>query len=253
MGASKPICIVVLLGRVIWAQVPAAATPQKIVNLGEDLAGEILQADGAIRDSSISTYVQNVADKVGSPESLHVGVRVTKALADYAILLPGPLALLSSGLILRTDSEAEFAAILAHIEAHAPSLRMLNVSQPESTIIRVGNCALAIRILGAGMGANGADVEDRANAQAVHLLRSALYDPMSLVSIFSKLRYQHPEWENAFLYKNLEKLRTALDAEALPAGGYVFDSSKFAAVRARLNNIVDLKLRPASAISQRRP
>jgi predicted Zn-dependent protease len=221
-------------------QVQIPTTPDKTIFLGKDLAGSIQAADGYLRNSPLTSYVQSLADKVGAPGLLHVSVRITNSSEDYAVLLPHSVLIISSGMIRHAVTESELAAILAHSQAHSPSLHVLNLREPESTITRFGPCALAARMPPASGISEDSDLEGLANATAIRLLRSASYDPLSLVSIISKLRYEHSGWDQAFRKQDLDILRAGLEAEPVPRNGYILDSSRFSEFRTKLDKLTNL-------------
>ncbi len=240
---------------VLSAQAPSTPHPEaeKEIILGTALAKNIEQRDGSLNDLLIGKYLRGLAGKLaGAISRPPLEVRVTRSPEQYAILLPRHILYLSSGLLLRTETESELAAILAHEQAHPTTMHLMNASQPASIVTRGPNCVLASPVLAFGWAASLRKSEIEANALAAQNLRSAGYDPVSLYVVLSKLAYEHAGWEKALLAGDLEAGRSTAESEPLPAGGYIVDSSDFAAMHERLQHITGAFREPAKVTLLRR-
>ena len=107
------------------------------------MAERIDKTDGRLRDAETAAYVQKLANVFAASPSSRLEVRLTGSSKLYAVLLPGRILYLSSGLLLRTETEAELAALLAHEQTHTNSGHVLNAAGPKSIIVWLGDCVLA--------------------------------------------------------------------------------------------------------------
>ncbi|MFZ0590484.1 MAG: M48 family metalloprotease [Bryobacteraceae bacterium] len=228
-----------------------AATPApdtqatKELVLGAVLAKNIDQRDGRLNNAAISNYVQQLENELALASATSpLQVRITKATEQYAILLPGRILYLSSGLLLHLESESELAAVLAHEQAHAAAARNRYASNPGSIPLLIigGDCVLsspAMPFISPPSGiAQLRQAEVEANTMALRSLRSAHYDPVSLFSVLSKLAYEHPGWVRALVPSELETGLSEAEAEPLPAKEYITNTSAFAAIHDNLAGIM---------------
>ncbi len=220
---------------------PPAGEPDKELILGTELAKHIERRDGRLQNSAISNYVQDLARKLAvSTFAFPLEVRVTESPDQYATLLPRRILYLSSGLLLRTETEAELAAILAHEQSHTAAIHLLHAAQPSSIVVRFGDCVLSSPVVPLSWAGNLRRSELRANVLAVRNLRSAHYDPVSLFVVLSKLAYEHAGWEKALVTDDLEAARSIVESEPLPGEGYITDTSGFAAMHEKLERIAGI-------------
>lgn len=161
-------------------------------------------------------------------------MRLSRSSTIYATRLSAHILYISAGLLLRAETEAELAAILAHEQSHTPSARVIDPAASKSTIVRLGDCVLSQPIAPIHWLLEMRDPELRANLAAVELLRSKGYDPVSVATVFSKLVYESTGWDKAIPSQDLDEVRGVAESKAPPAAGYVLDSSQFALMRERL-------------------
>ena len=228
------------IGVPLFAQAPSvppnAGSPEKIVVLGEKLAEQIDKTDGRVQDPEVTAYVQKLADVLAVSPAMRLEVRLTGSSKRYAVLLPGRILYISSGLFLRAETEAELAALFAHEQSHTTSLHAIDPAAQKSTIVWLGDCVLTQAIAPVQWASQMRQSELRANLAAVELLRSKGYDPMAVDAVFSKLIYESDGWEKAMPSLDLDAVRTRAASGVPPSEGYVSDSSQFAALRELLES-----------------
>jgi predicted Zn-dependent protease len=188
---------------------------------------DIEKKDGSLNNELVLTYVQQLADRLSTAATVPaVRVRLTRATEEYFSVSPRRVLYLSAGLFARTEDEAELAGILAHGLAH------LTLSD--------GVCVLD-PLHPPELSADRRAAEKQATELAVPYLKSAGFDPTSLLSLLSKLVYEHPVWSRAIRSEDLLQLRGVLENEAMPPRGYRLDSSDFAGIHAIVANILNPK------------
>ncbi len=240
------LCAVLLIAPIasyLSAQTPVTTTgeAEKEVVLGAELAKHIEQKDGRLQNAGIAGYVQHLETKLAiSIPSSPLDIHLTNSREEYAILLPRRVLYFSSGLLLRTQSEAELAAILAHEQAHSPAMHFMHASQAQFILVSFGNCVLSSPLAPWSWASHIRQSEIQANTVGVQYLRSAHYDPISLFAILSKLAYEHEGWNKALVSDDLEAARGALESEPLPPQGYIEDSSAFAAMHDQIERIANV-------------
>jgi predicted Zn-dependent protease len=203
-----------------------------------DLGGrdrDLEKKDGSLNNAPVLTYVQQLADRLSAAASVPaVRVLLTRATGEYFSVSSRRVLYLSAGLFARTEDEAEFAGILAHGLAH------LTLSD--------GACILD-PLRPPDWSADRRALERQATELAVSYLKSAGFDPTSLLSLLSKLAYEHPVWAKAIRSEDLAQLRAVLENEDMPPQGYRLDSSDFAGIHAIVANTVNpepaVRVRPA--------
>lgn len=222
----------------VTAAPPLTSEPDKELILGTQLVKHIEERDGRLQDAAISNYVQDLAKKLAvATFASPLDVRITGSPDQYATLLPRHILYVSSGLMLRTETEGELAAILAHGAAHSATTHLPHANQPMSVVWSFGNCVLSSPVVPLGWASNLRTAEVQANAVAVQNLRSAHYDPVSLFVVLSKLAYEHAGWEKALVSDDLEAARGIVESELAPGEGYITDTSRFVAIHEKLEQI----------------
>jgi predicted Zn-dependent protease len=187
--------------------------------LGKTVAATLEQRDGKLDDAPILGYVGSVIDRVAKAAgNTPPEVRVTRGNKQYAQLLPDAL-YISAAMLERIENEAELAGLLAHELAHGNGLTSACVLSSPAVHLSV---------------ASYRDAEMQSTISAVGTLKTAGYDPTEMLSLLSKLAYEHPAWSKAIVPDDLLDLRVRLEAETLPPDGYEVDTSEFRTQHARL-------------------
>jgi predicted Zn-dependent protease len=236
------------------AQAPTPATPpqvpafEKEIMLGKSLAAAAERHEKILTDPLVTEYIAHLAGSIAQ----HAGVSmplVIRIIADKgvrSIALPGGFLYITSGLIARTETEAELAGVLAHEIAHIArhdGMRQLarDMNSPASTITMV--------YMGAWSGActRFADdkqvpatlrpvlkgLEQEADNAAIGYLRAAHYDPLGMLEFFNKLRYENPRLAQTWSSEDLLALRTHVEDDFPSDPEYIVTTAMFVHVRTR--------------------
>ena len=93
---------------------------EREIALGKQLAQEVERSAKLVDDPVISEYVNRVGQNLvrNSDAKVPFTIKVIDSDAVNAFALPGGFFYVNSGLILRADSEAELAGVMAHEIAH---------------------------------------------------------------------------------------------------------------------------------------
>src|ERR1700676_1560565 len=93
---------------------------EKEIGLGKQLAQEVERQAKIIDDPVIAEYVNRVGQNLGrnSEAKVPFTIKVIDAEDVNAFALPGGFFFVYSGLILKADTEAELAGVMAHEIAH---------------------------------------------------------------------------------------------------------------------------------------
>jgi predicted Zn-dependent protease len=215
----------------------ADTSEQEEIQIGRQLAGNLLGAAPLVRDEALQRYVNRVGRWVASqstrPElKWHFGVLDTDSPNAFA--LPGGYVFVTRGLLRALGNEAELAAVLGHEIGHVQEkhhLKILKQSQGVdlassllgSQVNRGGlQGAAAQALLGKGAEALARgldkDAEYEADRLGVVLATRAGYDPYAMAGVLQKLARANPREPNlALLFKThplpqerLEKLGEAM-------------------------------------------
>jgi predicted Zn-dependent protease len=210
---------------------------QEEIQIGRQLAGNLLGAAPLVKDEALQGYVNRVGRWVASqserPElKWYFGVLDTDSVNAFA--LPGGYVFITRGLLRALANEAELAAVLGHEIGHVVMkhhLKILRQSQGvdfASSLIgsQVGGGGLqgvaVQQMLGKGAEALARgldkDAEYEADRLGVVLATRAGYDPYAMAGVLQKLGRANPrEPSLALLFKThplpqerLEKLGDAM-------------------------------------------
>jgi beta-barrel assembly-enhancing protease len=93
---------------------------EKEIALGKSLAQEVERSSKLVNDPVISECVNRVGQNIvrNSDAKVPFTIKVIDSDVVNAFALPGGFFFVNSGLILRADTEAELAAVMAHETAH---------------------------------------------------------------------------------------------------------------------------------------
>jgi hypothetical protein len=210
---------------------------QKDWALGHRLAQDLERRDGRVDDPAIAGYLQRIENRI----ALAIGgksleVRVTRGSDRYASLLPHGVLYLSGSLLERIENEAELAGLLAHQLAHA-RMDSIAAAPRQGLEVRLPKCVLASPFT-LGRSDEMRELELQATEAAITGLKAARYEPSAILDLLSKLVYEHPVWAKVIPSEELLNFRTALETDALPAKGYVIDSSEFMKQHAKLMTVL---------------
>jgi predicted Zn-dependent protease len=231
---------------------------EKEIALGKQLAQEVERQAKIVDDPIIAEYVNRVGQNLvrNSDAKVPFTIKVIDAEEVNAFALPGGFFFVNSGLLMRAESEAELAGVMAHEIAHVAA-RHGTRQATRGTIINYASIPLifmggwtgyAIR-QGAGLAIPlgflnfSRGFEREADLLGLQYLYKAGYDPTAFVDFFEKIQSMekkkpgtiskvfstHPMTDDRITnaQKNIQEI-----LEAKPE--YVVNTSEFADVKARL-------------------
>lgn len=234
---------------------------EKEIAMGKSYAQEIERQAKLVDDPVIAEYVNRVGQNLvrNSDVKIPVSIKVIDSEEVNAFALPGGFFFVNSGLILRAETEAELAGVMAHEIAHIAARH----GTRQATRGQIANIAsIPLIFLGgwAGYGIRQAagilvpmgflqfsrSFEKEADLLGLQYLYKAGYDPTAFVDFFEKLQAaekrkpgtmakvfsSHPLTGDRieFAQKNIQQI-----LEAKPE--YVVTTSEFNAVKARLETL----------------
>lgn len=240
-------------------------TPAQDVELGRDAAAQARQQLPILRDESISSYVNNVGQRLVAAipaEFRHPEFRYTFEVVNVreinAFALPGGPMFVNRGMIEAAKNEAEMAGVMAHELSHVV-LRHGTAQASRATKYEVG--ALAGAVLGAIIGGNvgnvvaqgaqfgigtafmrfGREYERQADIEGSHIMARAGYDPRAMASMFQTIEKQGgsggPEWMSDHPNPGNRSAYITKEASLLHVDNPIRDTRGFDEVRAELRGM----------------
>ena len=231
---------------------------EKEIQLGKQLAQEVEQASKIIDDPVVAEYINRVGQNLvrNSDAKVPFTIKVIDSDEVNAFALPGGYFFVNSGLILRADTEAELAGVMAHEIAHVAarhgtrqasrgeianwlSLPLIFMGGWTGYAIRQGaSLAIPLTFLTFSRG-----FEAEADRLGLQYMYATGYDPTAFVDFFEKIQAlekkkpgtiakvfgTHPLTEERIkeAQKNIQEM-----LKAKPE--YVVSTSEFNEVKARL-------------------
>jgi len=236
---------------------------EKEIALGKGLAQDIERQAKIVDDPVISEYVNRVGQNLvrNSDVKVPVTIKVIDAEEVNAFALPGGFFFVNTGLLLRAETEAEMAGVMAHEIAHIAA-RHGTRQASRGQIANLATIPLIFMGGWAGYGVRqGASVlvplgflsfsrgfESEADLLGLQYLYKAGYDPTAFVDFFEKLQADekrkpgtmakvfssHPLTDDRIKdsQKNIQEI---LDAKP----EYVVTTSEFNDVKTRLASLLN--------------
>lgn len=233
---------------------------EKEIALGKQLAQEVERQAKVINDPVIAEYVNRLGQNLvrNSDAKVPFTIKVLDTEEVNAFALPGGFFFVNSGLILKADSEAELAGVMAHEIAHVAA-RHGTKQATRGTMAEIAMIAASIAIPYGWTGyaiQEGASMAipmgfltfSRANErEADHLglqyMYKAGYDPTAFVDFFEKIETlekkkpgsiakvfsTHPMTDD-----RIKAAQKEIELDLKPRPEYVVNTSEFNDVRARL-------------------
>ena len=233
---------------------------EKEIAIGKQLAQQVERQAKIINDPVIAEYVNRVGQNLvrNSDAKVPFTIKVIDSEEVNAFALPGGFFFVNSGLILKADTEAELAGVMAHEIAHVAA-RHGTRAATRGELAQIGMLAAAIAMpygwtsFGIREGASmmipvGFLTFSRANErEADHLglqyMYKAGYDPTAFVDFFEKIETlekrkpgsvakifsTHPPTDD-----RIKASQEEIQKDLKPRPEYVVTTSEFNVVKARL-------------------
>jgi predicted Zn-dependent protease len=175
---------------------------EKEIALGKQLAQEVERQAKIVDDPVIAEYVNRVGQNLvrNSDAKVPFTIKVVDSEEVNAFALPGGFFFVNSGLILKAESEAELAGVMAHEIAHVAA-RHGTRQATRGTLINYGSIPLifmggwtgyAIRqglglAIPLGFLSFSRGFESEADMLGLEYMYKAGYDPTAFVDFFEKI------------------------------------------------------------------
>lgn len=231
---------------------------EREIALGKQLAQDVERTSKIVDDRVVSEFVNRLGQNLArnSDAKVPFTVKVIDSNEVNAFALPGGFMFVNSGLILRANSEAELAAVLAHEIAHVAARH----GTKQATRGQIANVAsIPLIFLGGWTGyavrqAAGLAVplgflkfsrgmEQQADHLGLEYMYKAGYDPTAFIDFFervetlekekpgtiSKIFSSHPPTDD-----RIKRVQSEIQDELKPLPEYVVDTSEFHVVQGRL-------------------
>jgi len=234
---------------------------EKEIALGKQVAQEVERQARVIDDPVISEYVNRVGQNLvrNSDVKVPVTIKVLDAEEVNAMALPGGFFFVNSGLILKAESEAELAGVMAHEIAHIAG-RHGTRQATRGQVVNLASIPLIFMGGWTGYGIRQAasvlvpvtflkfsrGFEEEADLLGLQYLYKAGYDPAAFVDFFEKLQSMekrkpgtmnkvfssHPLTDSRIkdAQKNIEEI-----LKERPE--YIVTTSEFDSVKSRLSSL----------------
>jgi predicted Zn-dependent protease len=232
---------------------------EKEIALGKQLAQEVERQAKIIDDPIIAEYVNRVGQNLvrNSDAKVPFTIKVLDSEEVNAFALPGGFFFVNSGLILKADTEAELAGVMAHEIAHVAA-RHGTRQATRGELVNIGTIPLIF--LGGWTGyiiRQGAGLaipmgflqftkafEKEADYLGLQYLYKSGYDPTAFVDFFEKIQTlekkkpgtmakvfsTHPMTDD-----RIKSAQTEIDKILVAKPEYVVNTSEFNDVKGRLN------------------
>ena len=233
---------------------------EKEIALGKSLAQEVERQSKVIEDPVIAEYVNRVGQNLvrNSDAKVPFTIKVLDTEEVNAFALPGGFFFVNSGLVLKAESEAELAGVMAHEIAHVAARHgTRQATKGELAQIGMIVASIAVPYSMAGYGAMQAanllipmgflkfsrSMEAEADHLGLQYMYKAGYDPGSFVDFFekiqsmekkkpgsvSKLFSTHPMTDD-----RIKRSQVEIQKDLAPKPEYVVNTSEFNDVKGRL-------------------
>src|SRR5271170_166827 len=175
---------------------------EKEIALGKQLANDVERQAKIINDPVIAEYVNRLGQNLvrNSDAKVPFTIKVIDGEEVNAFALPGGFFFVYSGLILKADSEAELAGVMAHEIAHVAA-RHGTCQQTKGEMVQLGTIPLIFLGGWAGYGIRqgvsllipmgflqfSREYEKQADYLGLQYMYKAGYDPTAFVDFFEKI------------------------------------------------------------------
>jgi len=233
---------------------------EKEIALGKQLATEVERQAKVVDDPIIAEYINRVGQNIvrNSDAKVPFTIKVLDTEEVNAFALPGGFFFVNSGLILKAETEAELAGVMAHEIAHV-ACRHATRQQTKGDLMEIGAIAGSIftgwtwtgYAIRQGMSLaipmtmlQFTRAEERqADHFGLQYLYKSGYDPTAFVDFFEKLETMEKRKPGSISKvfmthpMNEDRIKAAqaeIQTELKPKEEYVVNTSEFNDVRSRL-------------------
>jgi predicted Zn-dependent protease len=251
---------------------------EKEIAIGKQLAQQVERQSKIINDPTIAEYVNRIGQNLvrNSDAKVPFTIKVIDGEEVNAFALPGGFFFVYSGLILKADTEAELAGVMAHEIAHVAA-RHGTCQATKGEIAQIAMIPVMLTVGGwAGYGIyQGANIlipmgflefsrvyERQADYLGLQYLYKSGYDPVAFVDFFEKIETlekrkpgtmakvfsTHPMTEDRIAASQKE-IATILKAKP----EYVVTTSEFNDVKARLAALHNTRKLSAKDVDPNKP
>jgi len=236
---------------------------EKEIALGKQMAQEVERQAKIVDDPIIAEYVSRVGQNLvrNSDAKVPFTIKVLDTEEVNAFALPGGFFFVNTGLILRAESEAELAGVMAHEIAHVAA-RHGTKQATRGELAQIGMVAASILVpysmlgYGAMQGASilipvgflkfSRSMEREADYLGLQYLYKTGYDPTAFVDFFENLQSTEMKKPGTVAKvfsthpMNGDRIKAAQDEIErilMPKPEYVVNTAEFNDVKARLEMI----------------
>jgi len=236
---------------------------EKEIALGKQMAQEVERQAKIVDDPIIAEYVSRVGQNLvrNSDAKVPFTIKVLDTEEVNAFALPGGFFFVNTGLILKAESEAELAWVMAHEIAHVAA-RHGTKQATRGELAQIGMVAASILVpysmlgYGAMQGASilipvgflkfSRSMEREADYLGLQYLYKTGYDPTAFVDFFEKLQSTEKKKPGTVAKvfsthpMNGDRIKAAQDEIErilMPKPEYVVNTAEFNDVKARLEMI----------------
>ena len=236
---------------------------EKEIALGKQMAQEVERQAKIVDDPIIAEYVSRVGQNLvrNSDAKVPFTIKVLDTEEVNAFALPGGFFFVNTGLILKAESEAELAGVMAHEIAHVAA-RHGTKQATRGELAQIGMVAASILVpysmlgYGAMQGASilipvgflkfSRSMEREADYLGLQYLYKTRYDPTAFVDFFEKLQSTEKKKPGTVAKvfsthpMNGDRIKAAQDEIErilMPKPEYVVNTAEFNDVKAHLEMI----------------
>lgn len=217
---------------------PLVLSQTREAAIGRLLAQETERQYRILPDPAVTNYAERVAGRIAQSAGLNVPLSL-KILQDgeaRVFAFPGGFIYITTGLIARAETEAEFAGVLAHEIAHLKLHYSPAGAATNATATRwftgcsrwTLNSQIPLTWL-----TELRSREQEADTAAIQYLRAAGYDPLGMLEFYNKLRYDEPKLAQTWSSRDLMLLHSYVEESIPPDPEFIVNTNSFDAVRKR--------------------
>jgi predicted Zn-dependent protease len=237
---------------------------EREVEMGRKMATDVERQARLLDDPVVVEYVNRLSQNLvrNSDARVPFTVRVIDSREVNAFALPGGFLFVNTGMLLRTESEAELAGVLAHEIAHVAArhgtkqaTRKELVNYASMPLVLAGGwLGYSLRLLvgvAAPMGFNQftRGMERQADTLGLDYLYRSGYDPLAFVDFFERmgsLEKTRPGLmarmfsSHPMTASRIKAAQKQIQRHLKPRPTYVVDTSEFENIRARVAQLDDV-------------